>query len=558
MSPLFHGSRVPRFHGWVLFGFAVLAVAMTWPLLSPGANVLPGSDDAYFSVWRLAWFAHQLPRDPSHLFDANIFHPATGTLAFSDAMLLVSAMGAPAIWLGASPALVHNVLMGAAFLSSMWFAFVLVRDLTKSTAAAWIAAIIFGFAPFRLAHIGHLELQWVMWMPLSLWLLHQLVVAPGAGRALALGGAVACQALSSIYYGAFLALYLIVAAAILLFLNAAARRRVTMVAPLIAMPLLVVLLIYGPPYRQSRQQHGARRVSEITEFSATTADFFRVPPHNRLRGNSESGPAPDERSLYPGTAAVVLAVAALVPPVTPTAWMYLGLTAFSVDGALGMNGLLVPLLHRVAPPLTSLRSPARFGALVLLSVAVLAGLGAARLIRVRPRAAGSFVALITAFCVLEYLSVPIGVRANLRAPTNAHRFLSYLPPGTVVVEMPVPRADALWLYETTYLVRSIHHWQPLVNGYSGFAPQEYGETLESLRGFPDERSIARLRQLKVRFVLLNQVLYAEQEFSDLMARVTTSPEFWPPRPFADGHHDIIVLELRDTSPAVRDGGTSPP
>jgi hypothetical protein len=33
--------------------------------------------------------------------------------------------------------------------------------------------------------------------------------------------------------------------------------------------------------------------------------------------------------------------------------------------------------------------------------------------------------------------------------------------GTVFLEMPVPRSDVLWLYETTYLIRSIHHWQPL-------------------------------------------------------------------------------------------------
>jgi hypothetical protein len=532
----------------IVLAFAGLTVAMTWPLLSPTARVVPDSDDAYFSVWRLAWVAHQLPRDPWHLFDANIFYPSSAALAYSDAMLLVSAAGAPAIWSGVSPAIVHNVLLGAAFVSSMWAAFLLVRDLTGSARAAWLAAIFFGLAPYRFAHIGHLELQWVMWMPLSLRLLHRLLAAPSAGRALALGGAVACQALTSIYYGAYLTLYVVVAAVILFALNASVRRRVTIMMPLAVLPLLVVVLIYGPPYSHSRQQHGARSVSEITEYSATPSDFLRVPPNNRLRGHSERGPAPDERSLYPGTAAVMLAAAAFVPPVTTTAWMYLGLTAVSVDGALGMNGLLYPLLHRVAPPLTSLRSPARFGALVLLSIAVLAGVGAARLIRVRPRAAGSFVALMTAFCLLEYLSAPIGVRANLRAPTDAHRFLSHQPPGTVVVEMPVPRANALWMYETTYLIRSIHHWQPLVNGYSGFAPQEYRQTLESLQDFPDERSIARLHELSVRFVLLNQVLYADKEFSDLMARITASPAFWPPRPFADGHHDIIVLELKDAAP----------
>ena len=273
----------------IMLAFAVLTIAMTWPLLSPSSNSVPDMDDAYFSVWRLAWVAHQLPRNPAHLFDANIFHPTRGTLAFSDAMLLVSALGAPAIWLGVNAPLVHNMLIGAALISSMWFAFLLVRDLTRSAGAAWIAAIIFGFAPFRVAHFGHLELQWVMFMPLALWLLHRFVTTPTAGRALAIGGAVAGQTLCSIYYGVFLSLYLSVAAVILLAMHAAARRRAVALTPLMLIPLLAVVAIYGPPYAKSREQHGARNVAEIAEYSATPADFLRVPRGNYLRGASDRG-----------------------------------------------------------------------------------------------------------------------------------------------------------------------------------------------------------------------------------------------------------------------------
>jgi hypothetical protein len=533
----------------VLLGFAILTIAMTWPLLSPAAGVIPNSDDAYFSVWRLAWVAHQLPRDPAHLFDANIFYPATGTLAFSDAMLLVSAIGAPAIWLGMSPPFVHNLLIGAAILSSMWFAFLLVRDLTRAAAAAWIAAIIFGFAPYRVAHIGHLELQWIMFMPLGLWLLHRFAATPTPARALAVGGAVAGQTLCSIYYGVFLSLYVGVAAIILIALHASTRRRTVALTPLMAIPLVAVLAIYGPPYSHTRQQHGARNISEITTYSATPSDFLRVTPNNRLRGRFDRGPVPDERSLFPGTATLILATAAFVPPVAPSAWMYLALTAFSFDAALGMNGILFPLLHQVAPPLTSLRAPARFGALVLLSLSVLAGYGAAKIIAGRPRAATAFAAIATIWCLAEFWCAPMGVRLNQEPPTEAHRWLSSQPPGTVVVEMPVPRNDALWLYETTYVIRSTHHWQPLVNGYSGFAPREYIQTLDNLRGFPDERSIRRLRALGVRFVLLNRASYTGEEFTELIAGVTGSPAFWPPRSFGDADNQIVIVELKAAAPA---------
>jgi hypothetical protein len=541
--------RAPRTTAIVL-AFAVLTVAMTWPLLSIGANVVPDIDDAYFSVWRLAWVAHQLPRGPAHLFDANIFHPTPGTLAFSDAMLLVSVLGAPAIWLGVNAPLVHNLLTGAAFVSSMWLTFLLVRGLTRSAGAGWIAALIFGFAPYRMAHLGHLELQWVMFMPLGLWLLHRYVATPTARRALAVGGAVAGQTLCSIYYGVFLSLYLFAALIILLAMRAHVRRRAAALTPLMLIPLLAVAAIYGPPYANSRAQHGARNVTEITEYSAAPEDFLRVPPGNRLRGRNDSRPAPEERSLYPGTATVILAAAAFVPPVAPSAWMYLALTAISVDAALGMNGVLFPVLQRMVPTLTSLRAPARCGVLVLLSLTVLAGYGAAKIVAARPGAAAAFVVIATVLSLAEFWSAPIMVRPNQEPPTEAHRWLSHQPEGTVVVEMPLPTNDSLWRWETTYLIRSTHHWQPLVNGYSGFVPEQYRQTLVYLQGFPDERSIERLRELNVRFIVLNRRYYGAEEYTDLIARVTRTAGLRPAQRFATGQDEIVIVEMDDGPAAV--------
>ena len=54
--------------------FLLLTVAHTWPLaLNPALFSLNGNADAELNEWIMAWVAHQLPRDPSHLFEANIF-----------------------------------------------------------------------------------------------------------------------------------------------------------------------------------------------------------------------------------------------------------------------------------------------------------------------------------------------------------------------------------------------------------------------------------------------------------------------------------------------------
>jgi hypothetical protein len=100
--PVLLGSRAAAPALVVLF-FAALAVVNTYPLARTPASVIGVHGDAYFSVWRLAWVAHQLRTDPRHLFDGNIFHPERQTLAYSDAMLLPATVLAPLHWAGVGP-----------------------------------------------------------------------------------------------------------------------------------------------------------------------------------------------------------------------------------------------------------------------------------------------------------------------------------------------------------------------------------------------------------------------------------------------------------------------
>ena len=77
----------------------LLAVAHTWPLaLDPGRYSRNDNADAELNAWILAWVAHQLPRDPLNLFEANIFYPAHDSLAFSEPLIVPALMGAPMAW----------------------------------------------------------------------------------------------------------------------------------------------------------------------------------------------------------------------------------------------------------------------------------------------------------------------------------------------------------------------------------------------------------------------------------------------------------------------------
>jgi hypothetical protein len=132
-----------------LFAAAVcagLAIAHTWPLATaPGTLCRNDNGDAQLNEWILAWIAHQLPRAPAHLFDANIFYPARNTLAFSEPLIVPGIMGAPLHWLGASPVLVYNVVLILGFTLTAWATFTLVYEWTRDRSAALLAASVFAF-----------------------------------------------------------------------------------------------------------------------------------------------------------------------------------------------------------------------------------------------------------------------------------------------------------------------------------------------------------------------------------------------------------------------------
>ena len=521
----------------------LLVVVMTWPLGRLAPPIIPASDDANFSIWRLAWIAHQLPADPAHIFDANIFHPATNTLALSDAMLLVGLAASPLFYMGMDPAHVHNRMLLAALVLSMVCAFALARRLTRSSLAAFLAAIIFGLAPYRMAHIGHLELQWTMWMPLGMLLLHRLMEKPTPWRGALLGAAIGAQVLCSIYYGLFLACYLATAWLALVPFEKA-RGRIVAASAVAAVPLLLVAAIYGPPYAETRQQFGDRGPDELRTFSAVPADYLRVPQENAWRGQIVSGPAADERSLFPGVIAILLSLVAFVPPISRQSWTYLFLAIVAADFSLGVNGLLFPLLQRGIDISTSLRAPARFGVLVLMSLSMLAATGAARIMRLWPRAAVPAAVILGALCIAEYWSAPLPARLSEVRTTPAHEWLAHQPPGSVVLELPAPTGPTLWLHEGLYQVRSISHWQPLVNGYSAFPPPQYVRLINELPHFPERHVIEMLRVHQVKFILINRRFYTPPEFDALMAAVGASSRLWPPQSFGEGDSQIVVVELK--------------
>ena len=128
MPTLAQPVKPARLPNWVVPLLLVIALAVihTWPLaLAPGVHSRNDNGDAELNAWILAWVEHTLPRDPMHLFQANIFYPARDVLAFSEPLIVPAILGAPVAWLGGSPVLVYNVMVIGGFAFSALAGYVL-------------------------------------------------------------------------------------------------------------------------------------------------------------------------------------------------------------------------------------------------------------------------------------------------------------------------------------------------------------------------------------------------------------------------------------------------
>jgi hypothetical protein len=80
-------------------------------------------------------------------------------------------------------------------------------------------------------------------------------------------------------------------------------------------------------------------------------------------------------------------------------------------------------------------------------------------------------------------------------------------------------AGAFERRQTMYMLHSMAHWQKTVHGYSGLRPPLHETLYAEMLSFPDERSLGRLRDLGVRYVVIHTDLYPPGEWETVSARV---------------------------------------
>jgi hypothetical protein len=492
-------------------GYGALTIFLTWPLTSAPARLSIPIDDALGHMWALAWVAHQAVRDPLRIYDANMYWPYSLSLAYTESLLPQALLASPVFLLGGGPLLAHNLVLLATLVLSGVTAYLLALDLTRSRPGAWLAGIAYAFGAFQWCHIVHLGVLSIEWFPLVVLFLRRSVRRATTVNLIGLAVASAMQALSSGYYAVLLAVTIATVGAF--YLPAALRRRTW---PKIGGSLVLAALIVLPaalPYRELQQRHRiARSRAVAVRYSAQPKSY--LDPGAYIGSGSGFAYARDlywwtrtDEPLYQGFAVLLLAVAGL------TRWhrsegarlaALLAAVGFALslgpEVQLGSWALPAPFdaLRRI-PPANMVRGPGRFGALALLGIALLAGVGWARLSGRLP--AFRRPALLAVSAVSIVAIYPFDLADSFRETPRPRPFVWWLAAAErgPVLELPWDHegGSGLYLYWSTW------HWQPMINGHGTFTAPGRFELGNLGRRFPALHASRILRRAGIRYVVVH-------------------------------------------------------
>jgi hypothetical protein len=453
---------------------------------------------------------HALAHAPLSLFNAPIFYPEAHTLAYSEHMFVPSLMGAPLIWAGASPVLVHNLLLMLGLTLSGWAMFLVMSNWTGSSTAGLVAGLAYGFNAHVLGRFVHLQAQHVEFLPAVLYALDRVLARGRARDAALLAVAIVLQSLCSNY----LLVFTLVAVAACVAIRPAAwlgsaQRPVLMGlagAALVTAAALAPFL--WPYYEVSRDQGMVRSLDEVSLYSAGWRDYLATGARLHYGWWSHRFFA-DSTPLFPGVTATLLAVIALG---ARERWASPRLRMAVVIGIIGVALSLGPALpgyawlHTHIPLLGALRGAARWGWLALASVAILAGYGVAALESRRLRTRIGLAAVLGVLITAESMRTPVGFTTFQGFPGIYDRLNV---DGVVVAEFPFYSGRSV-SENGPYLVNNTRYLRALVNGYSGFQPATYEARGERLRNFPEPSAVAELKKIGVTHVTVHSAAFAEQ------------------------------------------------
>ncbi len=480
--------------------FVVLAVVVVFPTLQQLHSTLPTGPTGVatvplFNTWTIWWNIDRAAHGFAGYWQAPIFHPSAGTFAFSEpqpATLLV----APVYWATGSLIIAYKAYLLLSLVLNGVFAAKLCRRFRVGRLSSLGAGAMIVWLPVGLRQMDVLQLLpvWgILWTWDASW---QHCQRPTYRSAVIAALACATCFLLSVHHGLFMIIVLLPALLVTLPWRTAARGwKQNLVAILLAAIAVGTLAL---PMRSIMKQYQFERTQQlVTNLSAKPQDLLRL-PQEAVIGKPTTDPG---YTLSPGwtkTFFAVIGIAAGLCRIRKRRWIVFLLLMIVISGllALGPNlriGTYEPwwTIANVVPGLQQVRNVFRFAYLTQMGIILLAAIGLSEVsLRLQQRLHGPVLSnvlltILVVVCVLELpppnpmlAGVPNRERhrawaAFIKRETTAGAAVACLPfaAGGRVADFDI---TTRWMYYGTL------HGKPLVNGYSGFFPQQYFDLQNSV------------------------------------------------------------------------------
>jgi hypothetical protein len=258
--------------------FLGLAAAYTWPLVTDPAHLLPPNGDPRLFSWVLITMFRNLTSRPDLLFHGNAFYPFGNTLSFAEPLFVPALVAGPIhAWTG-SPILAYNVTLLLFWALSGWAMYWVAWRVTRCHPAAFVAAVVFTFAPYRMDHYMEFQMEMAFGIPLAIYALVRFLETQRACYVVALVAAFWLQAASVWYYAIILTCGLAAVAVQVAALRWGGwRPRALLGAALGGLVLLGALVPLATPYFLTRQELGLERsLNDAVPRSANLGSYVEA------------------------------------------------------------------------------------------------------------------------------------------------------------------------------------------------------------------------------------------------------------------------------------------
>ena len=531
----------------VTFGYVVAAAVMTYPLLFQlQAGLVSHSPDVWILAWDNWWIQHAMSSGQNIFHTSFMFFPLGVSLAshsFSFTHTLISAL----LQVFSNATIAYNLAIWLIFpvagLGMYWLA----RYVTRSRAAAWMAGLIYAFAPYHMTQaLGHPHLSYVQFIPFAMLFILKTIETP---RLRYVAGAIVALVLTA-YAGPHLLVVTLTWLAIFLPCEFIAQRRRVQRSVLLALGIILIgtvvlsLPLVLPAVSDVAQGQSAEEL-QTGDFDNTQTDALALLIPTRYHPVFGESLAAIYRDLgknnqwmpYLGWLALLLGVVGVIAQRRRSiGWLISGLAAIilALGPQLRFGGVMYPialpftLLQNIFP-FSFLRSPDRFNLIVSLPLAILAAYGLAAILQRLSSSTARFAITVLASLVIlfEYLSVPYPI---MPLPETSPFILNLAQNDQpfAILDLPMGRnTSKVYLYWQT-----LHH-QPLVEGHVSRTPArayDYIEANAALRALrhpaqpldtPPAAAWQTLSQAGIRYIVIHLTMRTAeqvQRYRDILAR----------------------------------------